>query len=141
VPFYFYKERQTIQGYQGLLMIQYEFYEKLTQLVYDGLVPIIILASMAVVGSILDLFLGGEGWFKYIFAGIGGVPLLIIYYVKKGKNYIVENINSKGRTANDFDKLLIKIAAILAIFMILVLIIKYIFERRQYKGLPYPDKT
>jgi hypothetical protein len=119
-------------------MIQYEFYEKLTQLVYDGLVPIIILASMAVVGSILDGFLGGEGWFKYIFAGIGGVPLLIIYYAKKGKKYIMENINSKGRTArtaNDFDKLLIKIAAILAIFMILVLIIKYIFEKQQYKGL------
>jgi hypothetical protein len=125
-------------------MKQYEFYEKITQLVYDGLVPIIILAGMGVVGSILDLFLGGEGWFKYIFAGVGGVPLLIIYYVKKGKNYIMENINSKGRTArtaNDFDKLLIKIAAILAIFMILVLIIKYIFERRQYKGLPYPDNA
>jgi hypothetical protein len=106
-------------------MKRYEFYEKLTQLVYESLVPIIILASMAVVGSILDLFLGSEGWFKYIFAGVGGVSLLIIYYVKKVKNYIMENINSKGRTdrtANDFDKLLIKIATILAIFMILVLI-------------------
>jgi hypothetical protein len=107
-------------------MKKYEFYEKLTQLVYESLVPIIILASMAVVGSILDLFLGGEGWFKYIFAGVGGVPLLIIYYVKKGKNYIVENVNSK------FGRILIKIAAILAIFMILVLIIDYIFERREY---------
>ncbi len=116
-------------------MKQYEFYEKLTQLVYESLVPIIILASMAVVGSILDLFLGGEGWFKYIFAGVGGVPLLIIYYVKKGKNYIVENIENKGRTSNNFGRILINITAILAIFMILVQIIKYIFEKRQYKGL------
>ncbi len=116
-------------------MKQYEFYEKLTQLVYESLVPIIILASMAVVGSILDFFLGGEGWFKYIFAGVGGVPLLIIYYVKKGKNYIAENINKgrTARTANDFGRILIQIAAILAIFMILVIIIKYIFERREYK--------
>lgn len=119
-------------------MKHYEFYEKLIQVVYESLVPIIILASMALVGSILDLFLGGEGWFKYIFAGVGGVPLLIIYYVKKGKNYFMENINSKGRTArtaNDFGKLLIKIAAILAIFMILVQIIKYFSEKQQYKGL------
>ncbi|MFZ2412369.1 MAG: hypothetical protein WAW23_12420 [Candidatus Methanoperedens sp.] len=114
-------------------MKQYEFNEKLIQLVYEGLVPIIILASMAVVGSILDIFLGGEGWFKYIFAGVGGVTLLIIYYAKKGKKYITENINSKGRTANDFGRILIQIAAILAIFMILVIIIKYIFERREYK--------
>ncbi|MCZ7399331.1 MAG: hypothetical protein O8C62_06560 [Candidatus Methanoperedens sp.] len=117
-------------------MKQYEFYEKLTQLVYESLVPIIILASMAVVGSILDFYLGGEGWFKYIFAGVGGVSLLIIYYVKKGKNYILENINNKGRTArtaNEFGKLLIKIAAILAIFMILILVIKYIFERQENK--------
>ena len=114
-------------------MKQYEFYEKLTQLVYESLVPIIILASMAVVGSILDVFLGGEGWFKYIFAGVGGVPLLIIYYIKNGKNYIMENINNKGRTADDLDRVLIKIAAILAIFMIFVIIIKYIFERRENK--------
>ncbi len=114
-------------------MKQYEFYEKLIQLVYEGLVPIIILASMAVIGLILDIFLGGEGWFKYIFAGVGGVPLLIIYYAKKGKKYITENISSKGRTANDLGRILIQIATILAIFMILVIIIKYIFERREYK--------
>ncbi len=114
-------------------MKQYEFNEKLTQLVYDGLVPIIILASMAVVGSILDGFLGGEGWFKYIFAGAGGVPLLIFYYVKKVKNYIIGNINNKSRTANDFGRVLIKIAAIVAIFMIFVIIINYISERRENK--------
>lgn len=118
-------------------MKQYEFHEKLTQLVYDGLVPIIILASMAVVGSILDGFLGGEGWFKYIFAGVGGVPLLIIYYVKKGKKYIImENINSKGRTgrtartANDSGTVFV--IAVIAIFIILVVCgIYYIFERRE----------
>ncbi|VVB91762.1 Uncharacterised protein [uncultured archaeon] len=114
-------------------MKQYEFYEKSTQLVYEGLVPIIILASMAVVGSILDVFLGGEGWFKYIFAGIGGVPLLIIYYAKKGKKYITENINSKGRTANDFVGVLIVIIVIAILIILAKYVIDYIFERREYK--------
>jgi hypothetical protein len=115
-------------------MKQYEFNEKLNQLVYEGLVPIIILTSMAVVGSILDVFLGGEGWFKYIFAGIGGVPLLIIYYAKKGKKYITENNNSKGmtaRTTNDFGTVFV-ITVGIAIFIILVVCgIYYIFERRE----------
>lgn len=114
-------------------MKQYEFYEKLTQLVYESLVPIIILASMAVVGSILDIFLGGEGWFKYIFAGVGGIPLLIIYYAKKGKKYITENINSKGRTANSFVRVLIVIVVIAVLIIISAkYVIDYIFERREY---------
>ncbi len=109
-------------------MKQYEFYEKFTQLVYDGLVPIIILASMAVVGSILDGFLGGEGWFKYIFASVGGVPLLIFYYAKKGKKYITENINSKGRTANSFVRVLIVIIVIAVLIISAKYVIDYIFE-------------
>jgi hypothetical protein len=121
-------------------MKQYEFYEKLTQLVYESLVPIIILASMAIVGSILDIFLGGEASTKYIVTGIGGVPLLITYYAKKGIKYITENINCKGKTANDFAGVLIKIAAIAAIFMILVIGINYIFDRQEYKSLPHIDK-
>lgn len=110
-------------------MKKYEFYEKLTQLGYECLVPILILASMVAIGSLLDVFLVGEGWFKYIFAGIGGVHLLITYYAKKGIKYITENINCKGKTANDFAGVFIKIAAIVAIFMILVIGINYIFDR------------
>ncbi|MCX9013421.1 MAG: hypothetical protein OIN89_01250 [Candidatus Methanoperedens sp.] len=122
-------------------MKQYELYEKLTQLFYDCLVPIIILVSMAVVGSILDGLLGGEGWFKYIFTGMGGVPLLIVYYIKKGKKYITENINCKGKTTNDFAGVLIKIAAIAAIFLILVIGINYIFNKQEYKSLSHIDKV
>lgn len=114
-------------------MKQYEFYEKLIQLIYEGLVPIITLASMAVVGSILDVFLGGEGWFKYIFSGVGGIPLLIIYYAKKGKKYITENINSKGRTANSFVRVLIVIIVIAVLIISAKYVIDYIFERREYR--------
>ncbi len=70
-------------------MKQREYEEELRQLAFDYLAaPSVILIGMAVVGSILDSFLGNQGWFKYIFTGIGGGPAIVTYYGKKWKKFI-----------------------------------------------------
>lgn len=59
------------------------------QFVLDYLAPpIVVLLVLAVIGSISDLFLGGQGWFKYIFTGIGGGPAIVMYYAKKWKKFV-----------------------------------------------------
>lgn len=61
------------------------------QFVLDYLAPpIVVLLVLAVIGSISDLFLGGQGWFKYIFTGIGGGPAIVMYYAKKWKKFVSE---------------------------------------------------
>jgi len=73
-------------------MKQHEYEEGIRQLVFDYLAaPAVILIGMALVGSILDSFLGNQGWFKYIFTGVGGGPSLIMYYAKKWKKFTSED--------------------------------------------------
>ena len=43
-------------------------------------VPVIILVGMYVVGIMLDSFLGTKNMFSMIFAGVGGVGVVIYYY-------------------------------------------------------------
>lgn len=43
-------------------------------------VPVVILIGMYVVGTMLDGFLGTKNSFALIFAGVGGVGVIIYYY-------------------------------------------------------------
>jgi F0F1-type ATP synthase assembly protein I len=43
-------------------------------------VPIVILVGMYAVGTMLDAFLGTKNIFAIIFAGVGGVGVIILYY-------------------------------------------------------------
>ena len=86
---------------------------------------------MAVVGSILDIFLGGEGWFKYIFAGVGGGSYLLVYYAKKVKKYILENIKNKDGTDNNFTGIFLKVATITILISVIIWGFNHIFDRQE----------
>jgi membrane associated rhomboid family serine protease len=54
-------------------------------------VPVLILVGMYVVGTVLDGFLGTKNMFAMIFAGVGGVGVIIFYYKvvwDKARDYV-----------------------------------------------------
>jgi len=68
----------------GMTTKQYE--EETRELGFHFVVaPTIILLGMFLVGTILDAFLGTQNTFKFIFIGVGGIPGVIAYYLKKLK--------------------------------------------------------
>lgn len=69
-------------------MNEKQYDDNIRELIYYFVVaPAVILIGMAVTGQILDSLLDSNGWFKYIFTGIGGGPAVVAYYIKLFKEF------------------------------------------------------
>ena len=60
-----------------------DYDRKLNRLIYLAVSgPLVVVVGMYVMGAFLDVFLNTGSLFVYIFEGVGGVPLITLYYRK-----------------------------------------------------------
>ena len=60
-----------------------EYDERLRELIYLALSgPLVVVIGMYVIGDVLGILTGVGNLFIYVFEGVGGVPLIVLYYRK-----------------------------------------------------------
>jgi hypothetical protein len=65
-------------------MRQREYEDAFRELVFYVVVaPAVILLGMFMAGAFVDAFLHTTNTFSYVFSGVGGIPLLILYFKKE----------------------------------------------------------